>query len=153
MANLRARGQAPPAPLFDIDRIEILGITSGTDLDGDLVDDAATVYFRPLDRVGDVVKRGGEITIKLFDHAFPGGSRQVGYLHVSDSDQIRRCWYGKFWTNHYKVVVPFAPGADLRAGQEVDIYVRFLDLSTGRPFTARKVIKVDVVNPDETVEP
>lgn len=153
LANLRARGQAPPVPLFEIDRVEILDISGGTDLDGKLGDDAVTVYFRPVDGDGDVLKRGGEITIKLLDHTPAGQTRQVGYVHITDSDEIRRCWYGKFWTRHYKIVVPIARGADLKPGQEIDIYLVFVDFATGRPYPGRKVIRMNLVNADEDIEP
>jgi len=142
LKGLRDRGLAPPEPIFDVDRIAILGLTSGTDLDGEPGDDAVTVYFQPLDQVGDVVKRGGKITVKLFDHSPPTKSLEIGFVHLVSADQIRAAWYGKFWTNHYKIVVPIAESAKLHAGAEVDIYVAFVDAATGRRLTARKAVKV-----------
>ncbi len=149
LKGLRDRGLAPPAPIFDVDRIAILGLTSGTDLDGVPGDDAITVYFQPLDRTGDVVKRGGQITVKLFDHSPPTKSLQVGFVHLGTADQIRAAWYGKFWTNHYKIVVPIAENAKLHAGAEIDIYVAFVDAATGRRLTARKAVKIVARTSDE----
>lgn len=147
LTNLRASGNAPLEPLFAIDRLEILDITSGKDSDGRPGDDAAVVYFRPVDRDGDVLKRGGRITIKLFDHVAAEGSRQIGAVRLGDPELIRQAWYGKFWTDHYKAIVPFAPGAELRPGQELDVLVEFTDAMTGRTFRARKVIVLSIVSP------
>lgn len=147
LANLRASGKAPLEPLFAIDRIEVLDITSGTDRDGRAGDDAAVVYFRPVDRDRDVLKRGGLIAIKLFDHVAAAGSRQIGQARLSDQELIRQAWYGKFWTDHYKVIVPFAPDAELKPGQELDVLVEFTDAMTGRTFRARKVIVLSIVSP------
>ncbi len=147
LANLRASGNVPLEPLFEVDRIEILDLTSGVDTDGAIGDDAVAVYFRPVDRDGHVLKRGGEITIRLFDHVSTDVSRQVGEVQLRDAEAIRQAWYGRFWTNHYKVVVPFAPGSDLKPGQELDVLVEFVDAMTGRPFRARQVIRLDMANP------
>ena len=145
LRRLREAGMAPPAPLFEVDRIEILGISGAIDTDGQTGVDAVAVYIRPLDRDGDVLKRGGVIDVRLIDFASSEGPRQVGGVRVEDADAIRRSWYGKFWTNHYKVVVPLAPGAGLRAGQELDIVAEFVDAATGRLHRARRVVTLNIV--------
>jgi hypothetical protein len=147
LANLRASGNIPLQPWFEVDHIEILDLTSGLDTDGALGDDAAAVYFRPVDRDGHVLKRGGEITVRLFDHVSTNVSRQVGEAVLRDREAVRQAWYGRFWTNHYKVIVPFAPGSNLKPGQELDVLVEFVDAMTGRPFRARKVIRLDIAKP------
>ncbi len=155
LANLRAGAGAPQAPLFDIEKLDILDLTSGADIDGLPGDDAIAVYFRPVDSDGDALKRGGHITVKLFDHtdSGPAGSRQIGYLNVVKPDAIAGAWYGKFWTNHYKLIVPIAPEANLSAGQEVDVLVQFVDQITGIVYTARKVVRINLVRPDPAFKP
>ncbi len=149
LQNLRDRGLAPPAPVFDVDHLQILDITSGTDLDGLPGDDAVTVYFRPIDHDGDVLKRAGEIKITLLDNLAGGQPTVLGFRVDNHPLQIRKAWYGKFWTNHYKISVPFFPDAHLKPGQEVDIHISFEDFATGRTFTARKAVKINRVTPDE----
>lgn len=153
LENLSMRGAVDLPVLFPLDRIKLLSITSGTDTDGVLGDDAVAVYFRPLDRDGHVLKRGGEITIKLLDNSTQGQPMLLGLTVVNDHDELSHAWYGRFWTNHYKVVVPFAPDVVLRPNQEVDVHVSFMDFGTGRILTDRTVVNVNIVNPDENLEP
>lgn len=138
----------PLGPMFDVRKIEILDITSGSDLDGKPGDDGVTVYFRPVDRDGHVLKRGGEIKIKLLDNSPLTAPTVLGNFVLNAPDRVRHAWYGKFWTNHYKIQVPFHPEVAVYPGQEVDIHVSFTDWITGEEHTARKVVKIRRVNPD-----
>ncbi len=142
MENLSAEGGGPLRQVFKLDGIEILDFTGGVNLDGEPGDDGVSVYFQPVDRDGDVLKRGGEIHVKLLDNSAIGSPRVLGEAVINDPEQIRRVWYGKFWTNHFKVTVPFHPNAGVAPGQEVDVYVSFLDRATGRDFTARTAVRV-----------
>lgn len=153
LRNLHLNHRIDMPLTFPIDRIELLGITGGADLDGVPGDDAVTVYFRPMDRDGHVLKRGGEIKVKLLDNSTSGEPRVLGMAVVNDGKELRRSWYGRFWTNHYKVVVPFAPDMSLRPNQEVDIHLSFEDFGTGESFTARTAIKVNILKPDEELGP
>ncbi len=148
LQNLRDRGVLPPAPVFGIDHLEILDVTSGTNTDGVPGDDAVTVYLRPVDKDGDVLKRAGKISIKLLDNTPIAAPVVLGTWVDDDHERIRKLWYGKFWTNHYKIDVPFFLHVELRPGQEVDVHVTFIDFATGRPFTGRKMVKINVVDPD-----
>ncbi|NOS99029.1 MAG: hypothetical protein HOP29_00185 [Phycisphaerales bacterium] len=146
--NLQTEGRLPPSPLFEIEKVVILDISDGVNLDDRPGDDGVAVYFRPVDADGDVLKVGGPITIKLLDHAEPGQTRTVGFALLTDADFIRKAWYGRFWTNHYKVEVPFTAGFEPKPGQEIDIWMEFVDLATGRPFTATKTIAVEAIRSD-----
>ncbi len=156
-----AVSHATPAPLMPCSgmrtapspRATLLHTTGGADLDGVPGDDAVTVYFRPMDRDGHVLKRGGEIKVKLLDNSTPGDPRVLGLAVVNAVNELRRSWYGRFWTNHFKVVVPFAPDVSLRPNQEVDIHLSFEDFGTGESFTARTAIKVNILKPDEELGP
>jgi hypothetical protein len=141
LKRLEEKGIAPREALFPIERIEILDITGGVDLDGNRGDDGVAVYFRPVDRDGDVLKRGGEIHIKLLDNATIGAPRVMGEAIINDPEQIRKLWYGKFWTNHYKVVVRFAPNVTVPSAGELEVTVRFLDRTTGYEYTARTAVE------------
>lgn len=147
--NLQAAGTIPPEPVFRVDRIKVLDITGGVDLDGTPGDDAVAVYFRPIDKDGDALKRAGEIEVRLLDNLANPQPRVLGQRVDNDPDRIRKMWYGKFWTHHYKVVVPFTSADQLTPGQEVDVIVRFMEFATGREFKDRKVIKINRVFPEK----
>jgi hypothetical protein len=140
-------------PVFEIDRVKILGLTSGVDTDNDDRDDGVAVYFHPMDADGDVLKRAGEIRITLLDNAPKAGPRVLGRLIYNRPDKLRDAWYGKFWTNYYKIFVPFEPNARLTPGQQIDVHLSFVDFLTGATLTARNVVKIDIVLPDDTVIP
>lgn len=153
LGNLREQGLVQPEALFSTERIEILDISGGVDTDGEAGDDAVAVYFRPVDRDGDVLKRGGQIIIRLLDLSSGLEPRLVGHRIDNSRERIRESWYGKFWTNHFKFVVPFHPDVDLFPGQEIDVHVSFLEFATGKEFTARKVVKMTVPVPEATGSP
>ena len=106
-----------------------------------------SVYFRPLDQDGDALKRGGGIRVKLLDNAGLGQPKLLGVRVDNDPKQIRKLWYGRFWTDYYKIVVPFAPDAELRPGQEIDIHVTFRDWLTGQEHTARTAVTISRTKP------
>ena len=119
-------------------RVEIASLTGGVDLDGRPGDDAVTVYVRPLDADGDVVKAAGDIRIELFGLAAPAGQRELGECRFS-VDEARQLWYGKLMTQHYTLrcawrVPPSNP--------EVTIRVTFVDFLTQRVMTDQRVVTV-----------
>lgn len=146
--NLLARDGARPLT-FDIEHVRILDITSGTNLDGQPGDDAVAVYVRPVDRDGDALKRGGRIKVELYDLSQPGQPRSLGVTTIDDPVKLRGIWYGKLWTDYFKVIAKLPTGAGLLPGQEIDVKVWFTDFGTGREFNARKTIKINLVSPDE----
>lgn len=149
LENVVRHGDVGGKPVFEIEEVQLLDITSGVDIDGQPGDDGMAVYIRPVDRDGDTLKRAGEIRVKLLDNTGIGEPRVISQVVVNDPEQIRRAWYGKFWTDYFKLIVPFAPGARLVPGHEVDIHVTFVEFATGKTFTARKVIKISRIDPDE----
>ena len=130
-----------------------LDITSGTNLDQKPGDDAVSVYVRPVDRDDHVLKRGGRIKVELLDLTEPGQPRSLVVTTIDDPEKLRGIWYGKFWTDYFKVIAEFPAEAELSPGQEIDVKVWFTDFSTGREFTARKTIKINLVSPDERSGP
>ncbi|UCC28868.1 MAG: hypothetical protein JSU86_11775, partial [Phycisphaerales bacterium] len=66
--NLQSFGPEHPADLFAPATIEIASLSGGADYDGQPGDDGVTVYLRPRDADGDVVKVPGRITIQLLDN-------------------------------------------------------------------------------------
>jgi hypothetical protein len=119
-------------------RVEIASLTGGVELDGGPGDDGVTVYVRPIDADGDVVKVAGDIRIELFDLSAPAGQRELGECRFT-VDESRKLWYGKFMTQHYTLRCPWkiAP-----TSPEVTIRVTFVDFLTQRVMTDQRVVTV-----------
>ncbi len=149
LQNVVGRGEAGGKPVFEITEVQLLDITSGVDIDGEPGDDGVVIYVRPVDQDGDTLKRAGEIRIKLLDNSGIGQPKLISQVVVNDPEQVRRAWYGKFWTDYFKLTVPFAPGARLVPGHEIDVHVTFVEFATGRTFSARRAIKIARISPDE----
>ncbi len=147
--KLTGLGDRGGRPFFEITELHLLDITSGVDLDDNPGDDGVAIYIRPVDRDGDTLKRAGEMRVKLLDNSAIGQPKVISQVVVNDPEKIRKSWYGKFWTDYFKIIVPFAPGAKLVPGHEIDVHVTFIELATGKTFTARKAIKIRRIDPDE----
>jgi hypothetical protein len=146
VAKLLELGPARLEKLFVVDRIELVSRTGGADYDGQMGDDGVTVYLRPLDADGDVLKAAGEITVELLDTNDPGSPRSLGLYVHNDPEQLRRLWYGGFLTNHYTIKCPWDPAIGPPANREVTVKATFYDFLTGRRFTATKVVEVALPN-------
>ena len=147
--SLTGMGERGGKPFFEIAEVQLLDITSGVDIDGKPGDDGVAIYIRPVDRDGDTLKRAGEMRVKLLDNTAVGQPKVISQVVINDAEKIRKSWYGKFWTDYYKIIVPFAPGAKLVPGHEVDVHVTFIEFATGTTFSARKAIKIRKIDPDE----
>jgi hypothetical protein len=123
------------------ERLEIASLSGGENYDDKPGDDGVTVYLRPVDRDGDIVKVAGDIRIELYDLAVQTGQNRIAECFVP-YDRARELWYGKFMTNHYTIRCPW-PGAP---PQHPDITVRatFVDYLTQRVITAQTVVRVNL---------
>ena len=139
---LQALGPRRLEKLFVVDRIELASRTGGADYDDVPGDDGITVYLRPLDADGHVLKAAGEITIELLDTNRPGQPRSLGLYVHNDPEQLRKLWYGAFLTNHYTIKCPWQPDVGPPTNREVTVKATFYDFVTGKRFTATKVVDV-----------
>jgi hypothetical protein len=146
VAKLLELGPARLEKLFVVDRIELVSRTGGADYDGQMGDDGVTVYLRPLDADGHVLKAAGEITIELLDTNDPGSPRSLGLYVHNDPEQLRRLWHGGFLTNHYTIKCPWDPAIGPPANREVTIKATFYDFLTGRRCTATTEVEVALPN-------
>jgi hypothetical protein len=73
--TLQGLGPDRVKALFVVDRIELASLTGGADYDDIPGDDGVTVYLRPLDADGHILKAAGEIIIELLDVSVPGQPR------------------------------------------------------------------------------
>ena len=102
-----------------------------------------TVYIRPLDADGDVLKAAGQFTIQLTDLTVPGSPREIGLYVFDDFDALRKCWYGGLLTYHYTFKCPFTRETFPSPARELNVRVTFLDWLTGEESVASRVVAVD----------
>ena len=135
-----------PADLFVPVRIEIASLTGGADYDGEPGDDGVTVYLRPRDQDGHVVKAPGQIKIQLLDNTDLARPRLVGLYEFSHPDELRKAWYGRFGTQHYTLKCPFPPGSRLPETRRLNVAVEFVDYLTGSTLTTSQEVTVSLVD-------
>jgi hypothetical protein len=128
--------------LFVVDRITLASLTGGADYDDIPGDDGVTVYLRPLDAEGHVLKAAGEITVELLDTNEPGAPRSLGLYVHNEPQQLRKLWHSGFLTNHYTIKCPWDPAVGRPTDPEVTIKATFYDFLTGKRCTATKVVEV-----------
>ncbi len=138
--SLQAFGPESPADLFAPIRIEIVSRSGGANYDNQPGDDGVTVYLRPLDAFGDVVKAPGKITIQLLDNTDLAAPHLLGLYVFDDVERVARSWYGKVGTNHYTLKCPFSVG--VRPPRSVSVNAEFVDYLTGATLTATKSVAV-----------
>ncbi len=145
--NLKSFGPDQPADLFAPVKLEIASLSGGADYDGKSGDDGITVYLRPRDADGDVVKVPGRITVQLLDNTNLASPRVLGVYVFDDPKKLRRLWHGRFATNHYTLRCPFPPGLKLPDDRRITVSAEFVEYLTGATLTSVK--EVTVSYPDE----
>jgi hypothetical protein len=120
------------------EKLAIDSLTGGENYDGQPGDDGVTVYLKPIDRDGDVIKVAGDIRVELFDLSKPSDNL-IAKLHVP-VEQVSKNWYGKLMTYHYTVRVPWQKGPP--GNPEITVRATFVDYLTQRVLTAQTVVKV-----------
>ncbi len=140
--QLQALGPDRLAKLFVVDHIQLVSRTGGGDFDGVPGDDGVTVYLRPVDADGHVLKAAGEIIVELLDTSVPGDPVSLGRYIYNDPEQLRKLWYGGFLTDHYTIKCAWSPDVGLPRTREVLIKATFYDFITGQRFAASKLIEV-----------
>lgn len=139
--NLQGFDPRRPADLFAPVKIQIQSLSGGADYDDEPGDDGVTVYLRPLDRDGDVVKTPGRIQIQLLDNNNLSQPRLIAVYDFDDPAALRRLWYGSFGTNHYTLKCPFPDGIRLPEQPRLIISAEFVDYLTGATLTATKEVE------------
>ncbi len=140
--QLEGFGPGRPAGLFAPVKIEIASLSGGAEYDDKPGDDGVTVYIRPRDAEGDVVKVPGRFTIQLIDNTNLASPRRLGLYVFDDPGELGKLWHGKFATNHYTLRCPFPPGAKLPATRRVTVQAEFVDYLTGATLTAVKEVRL-----------
>ncbi len=129
-----------PADLFVPKTIEIASRSGGANYDDLPGDDGITVYLRPRDADGDVVKVPGRIEIQLLDNSVLSTPRVIGVYTFDDPAVIRKAWHGKFATNHYSLRCSFPRQAKLPASGRLLVSAAFVEFLTGTTLTQTKEV-------------
>lgn len=127
--------------IFYPERLVIDKLTGGADYDGRPGDDGVTVYVRPVDRDGDVIKVAGDIRVQLYDLANPPGQNFIGEYFIT-ADQVGKLWHGKLLTNHYTIKCPWPN--EPPAHPEITVRVTFVDYLTKRVLSAQSTCTVSL---------
>jgi hypothetical protein len=129
------------AQLFTTHGIGFGRLTGGADLDPNKPgDEGLGIYIVPLDQSGDKLKAAGTFDIDAFDLNEPGDNR-VGHWHF-DLAQSRQVWIDLLWEYDYALICPFTR---LPHHPEITVKVTFLDELTQIPFTAQRVVTINLV--------
>lgn len=124
--------------VFYPERLIIDRLSGGADYDGKPGDDGVTVYLKPVDKDGDVIKVAGDIRIQLFDLAAPPARNLVGEYFIP-VDQVGQLWHGKLLTNHYTIKCPWPKPPE---NTELTIRATFVDYLTKRVVSAQATCQV-----------
>jgi hypothetical protein len=127
--------------IVHVARIEIERLSGGYDDNQDGIDDGVIVYVRLIDGDGDVIKAAGSAKVELFDVAQKPGPKSVGKVELSP-DAMRKVWFSKVLSAHYRIKVPWAADAAASEHKNVTIAARFTDLLTGQSFEAQHLAEV-----------
>lgn len=142
--TLKGFGPDRKADLFAPVSLEIASLSGGADYDGKPGDDGITIYLRPHDADGDVVKVPGRMRVQLVDNTDIGSPRVLGVYPFDDLNEVRKTWHGKFATQHFTLKCPFPAGVELPKTRRVLVSAEFLDLLTGATLTASKDVAFSV---------
>jgi outer membrane murein-binding lipoprotein Lpp len=133
-----------PADLFAPAKLEIATLSGGADYDGKPGDDGVTVYLRPRDAEGDIVKAPGRIKIQVLDNTDLTSPKVIGVYEIAEPESVRRAWHGRLGTNHYTIQCPFPPDFKPPASRRLVVSAEFIDFLTGASLTAVKEVAMAV---------
>ncbi len=125
--------------VFYPEQLVIDKLSGGADYDGQPGDDGVTVYLKPVDKDGDVIKVAGDIRIQLYDLAAAPAQNLVGEYFVP-VDQVGKLWHGKLLTDHYTIKCPWPKGPPEHT--EITIRAMFVDYLTKRVVSAQATCQV-----------
>jgi len=145
--NLQGFAPDRPVGMFAPVKLEIASLSGGADYDGKPGDDGITVYLRPRDADGDVVKVPGRMKVQLVDNTDLGSPRVLGVYPFENLDEVRKTWHGKFGTQHFTLKCPFPSGVELPKSRRVLVSAEFIDLLAGATLTASKEVGISIPEP------
>ncbi len=139
LRNARGINEEDLKKLYYPKELVIDRLTGGADYDGQPGDDGVTVYLRPIDQYGDVIKIPGDVTIQLYDLAAAPDRNFLGEYRIS-VDQLAPLWHGRLMTGHFTIKCPWAKGPPQH--DEITVRATFVDYLTKRVVSAQTTCKV-----------
>ena len=128
------------AQLFTTHGLEFGRLTGGADLDPEKPgDEGVALYVVPTDETGDKLKESGTFDIDAFDLAEPHDPL-LGHWHF-DLQQTRNAWSGFLLEYNYVLICRWQK---VPRHADVTVKVTFLDELTQTPFTAQRVIHINL---------
>lgn len=137
ITTLQGLGPQRLENLVTVDRIALGRFTGGYDGDGDGDADGVKVFLRPIDADGVPLKAAGEVTIALFD--LPGEGEKLAE-HRFGVDRLGEHFRHGPLIYHYSFECPWSDRPP--SAGEVTVRAAFVELLTGRTFSAQTLVKV-----------
>ena len=147
IAGLRDRSGTVPtlattrlAELYTTHGLSFGSLTGGADLDPSKPgDEGVAVYITPLDQTGTKLKAAGTFDVSLFDLAKPKDPL-IGHCHFN-LEQTKNAWNGWFLDTWYILNCPWQKTP---RHPDITVKVTFFDELTQTPFTAQRVVHVNL---------
>ena len=148
IAGLRDRAGVLPtlpttrlAELFTTHGLDFGRLTGGADLDPSKPgDEGLAVYVVPVDEAGDKLKAAGTFDVEAFDLADDARPR-VGHWHF-DLKRARDAWTSILIEYNYALICPWQ--GKVPRHRDVTVKVTFLDALTQTPFTAQRIVRINL---------
>lgn len=127
--------------LFTTHGIQFDRLTGGADLDpGKPGDEGLALYLVPVDQSGEKFKAAGAFDVQAFDLA-DDKAPLIGHWRF-DLKQSMKAWNGRLLDYDYVLICPWQ--SRLPAHPDLTVRVTFLDELTQTPFTAERVVHVNL---------
>ncbi len=114
-------------------------LTGGVDLDEKPGDEVVRVYVCPVDETGMAIQSAGAIEVELFDLAEKGDNRLGAWTW--DTTAAKAEWRTFFLEFGYQLNCPWKK---VPRHSDITIRVKFTDELTHIPYTAEKVVRVEL---------
>ncbi|MCP4454902.1 MAG: hypothetical protein GY809_25875, partial [Planctomycetes bacterium] len=125
--------------LYHVVDVQLTRFTGLYDDDKDGQIDHLSVYLRPVDADGDVVKAAGHVTVQLWDLSGENTEALLSEWKISSED-LRKEWFSSLMTVNYRLRFPLqAQWAD--PALSLTVRVLFKDYLTGEELTSQKPVK------------
>ncbi len=125
--------------LFRVQRIKIGSQSGGVDLDGMEGDDGIRVYLKPIDQAGSIIKAAGTVKVQLFDLTSESGETLIAQKTWT-VQQLSDQWASGFVSYHFTLTCPWTSAPP--ANNQITVRVEFVDLLTGKTFSAQKLCNI-----------
>jgi hypothetical protein len=149
-AEAQALAALPPGALkefYTLSAVTIGRFTDFYDKNENGKRDALVVYVQPTDRIGDVVKAAGVVSVQLWNLNDAGGEALLGQWRVAPAE-LFGLWFNSLASTAYRLTFDVALGPEILA-QPLTARIEFTDSLTGQVFRDQYVIQPRIGAPKE----